>query len=139
MRYDGPHFERKGMVSIWVGVFPSESARKAQLKERYGEEFEDEPLAEWMGEFGFGWFDHDQMDTNWDGLKGQPLRDLLGQCSYAASFLERAVAAGSEQGIEESQTALLLYDFKYDPKVTGVTQGKYLRFLGTFRYSDKEP
>jgi Immunity protein 22 len=129
------HFDAPGYVSIWVGVFPSEEVKERQLRERYGDRRDGEPLAEWMGEFGFGWFDHDFMDINADGLSIQPLRALLAPCSYARSLLEDALRAADAQGISEAQIVLLLHEFRYDPRVTGVTQGNYLQFLGAFPYS----
>jgi len=134
MRYGGPHFEAEGFVSIWIGTFPSEEIRAEQLCERYGEEYEDEPLALWMGEFGFGWFDHDFMDTNGHGMAVGPLRELIESCSYAASFVNEAMKIAAQQGISETQFVMLLYDFRYDPSVTGITRGKYLQFLGAFPY-----
>jgi hypothetical protein len=139
MRYSGHHFEREGFVSLWAGIFPSEEVRVSHLEERYDEEFEDQPLAEWTGEFGFGWFDHDFMDTNFDGLAIRPLRELLAPCSYSESFLERALAEAERQGVRETQFVLLLYDLCYDPNVTGISQGKYLQFLGAFPYTIKHP
>ncbi len=138
MRYDGPDFETKGFVSIWVGAFPSEEIREEQLSERYGEEYEDEPLSLWMGEFGFGYFDHDFMDTNSHGMKIGPLRALIEPCSYATSFIDTAMQAAAQLGITETQFVMLLYDFCYDPNVTSVTRGTYLQFLGAFPYSQED-
>lgn len=131
------HFDEQGFVSIWAGGFPSEEVRVEHLRERYGDD--DEPLAEWMGEFGFLYFNHDFQDTNGDGLTTQPLRELLAPCSYAASFLDEAIGEADHQGISKTQFVSLLYDFRYDPEVTGVRQGRYLRFLGAFRYSVQYP
>ncbi len=129
------HFNADGFVSIWVGVFPSEEAREEHLHERYGEDRgDDEPLAHWMGEFGFRYFDHDFMDTNSHGMAIGSLRALIEPCSYAASYLDSAMHSAQQQGITETQFVMLLFDFRYDPSVTGVTQGKYLQFLGAFPY-----
>src|SRR6476646_8935414 len=129
------YFDAPGFVSIWVGGFPSEEVADRHMRERYGDRRDDEPLAEWMGEFGFRYFDHDFMDTNGNGLTRQPLRDLLAPCSYADSFLNEAMREAEQQGIAEAQCVILLFNFRYDPRVTGVTQGKHLRFLGTFPYA----
>jgi hypothetical protein len=128
-------FDAPGFVSIWVGTFPSEEVRERHLRERYEDREDDEPLAEWMGEFGLQWFDHDFMDTNCRGLTSQPLPDLLSPCSYSTTFLNEAVRTTREQGITETQFVMLLDDFRYDPAVTGITRGRYLRFLGSFPYS----
>jgi hypothetical protein len=135
MRYGPHHFDADGFVSIWCGEFPTEADREAHLRERYGEEFEDEPLAEWIGEFGFGWFDHDFMDANSDDLARRPIRDLIVPCSYAASYVEAAVAAAEQLGIQTTQTVLLLFNWRYDPVATGVWQGRFLRFVGAFTYT----
>ena len=131
------HFGEDGYVSIWVGEFPSKELREEHLRERSGEERGTGALAAWMGEFGFAWFDHDFMSTNWTGLSLRPLSKLVAQCSYSASYLDAALAAAQEQGISTTQCVLLLFNFCYDPKVTGVKEGSYLRFLGAFRYVDE--
>jgi hypothetical protein len=136
MRYGHPHFQAEGFVSIWIGTFPSEEIREEQLHERYGEEYEDEPLALWMGEFGFGYFDHDFMDTSSHGMEVRPLRELIEQCSYATSFVEEALQMAEQHGVSKTQFVMLLYDFRYDSSITGVIQGKYLRFLGAFPYTN---
>jgi hypothetical protein len=134
MRYGGPNFGTQGVVSVWEGVFPTEEVRRRQLDERNGDEFENQPLAEWMGDFGFGWFDHDRMETNFEGLLLRPIRQLIEGCSYAESFANEAVVSAEKQGVHETQTVLLLYDFGYDPEVSGIQQSKYLRFVGVFPY-----
>jgi hypothetical protein len=133
------YFETAGYVSIWIGEFPSEEIGDQHLRERYGERGDDEPLAEWMGEFGFRYFDHDFMDTNGHGPSVGPLRPLIEPCSYATSFVDEAMLIAAQQRIAETQFVMLLYDFRYDPAVTGVTQGRYLRFLGAFRYQQQHP
>ena len=132
----GPfHFETEGFVSIWIGEFPTESDRENHLRERYEEEFEDQPLAEWMGEFGIGYFDHDFMEANWEGLTLRPIRELIGGCSYAATFIEAAVTAAERVKVRETQSVLLLYHFRYDPSLTHVRRGRFLQFLGAFPFS----
>ena len=128
------HFDADGFVSIWVGEFPADGTGDEYLQPNYDHE-DDEPLAPWMGEFGFGYFDYDFMDTNGHGDRVGPLRELIEPCSYSTSFVNEAMQMAQQLGITETQFVMLLYDFRYDAAVTGVTRGKYLRFLGAFPYS----
>ena len=131
------HFNAEGFVSIWISEYPPGKDVADYFRPRY-DRADDEPLAVWMGEFGFGYFDYDFMDTNGHGQSRGPLRTLIEPCSYAASFVNDAMQMAAQLGIEETQWMMLLYDFRYDPSVTGVTRGKYLRFLGAFPYSKDE-
>jgi hypothetical protein len=127
-------FNAEGFVSIWVSEYPNDADSDEYFEANY-DKADDEPLAPWMGEFGFGYFDYDSMDTNGHGESIGPLRPLIEACSYAASFVDEAMQMAAQLGIAETQWVMLLYDFCYDPAVTGVTQGKYLRFLGAFPYA----
>lgn len=140
------NFSVSGFGSIWIGEMPSDGSDEDYLRPQY-DRADGEPLAPWMGEFGFGYFDYDFMDGNSHGTvigphgyqhSRGPLRPLIAPCSYADSFIDAAMQAAQQHRITQTQFVMLLYDFRYDPKVTGITRGTYLRFLGAFPYSRGE-
>jgi hypothetical protein len=134
-RYGGPHFQSDGYVSIWVAVASLSRIPDDYFEERYSDE--DLPLTKFYGDFGFGYFDHDFMDTNGSKGRGKSIDELIGACSYSSSFVEEAVAQAKRRGLEKSQYVVLLYDFKYDPKKTKVSKNAYMEFIGSFPYNKK--
>lgn len=140
-RYGPPHFsDQENRVSIWLGIVPLDEIPEDYFQENYQDE--DKPFTHFSADFGFGFYDHDfvEMMTGGENVADsvpKPVRFLLDVTSYNDSFLQRALLAANECGITESELAFLMYDFEYDPKVTGITQSKWLRFIGCFDY-DKD-
>lgn len=136
-RYGGPDFDAEGVVSIWAAVSPLSRIPDDYFDERYGDD--EIPLSRFCEDFGFGWFDHDFMDTNISEGRAASIEKLIGQCSYSSSFLDQAVAQANKLRLEKTQWVTLLFDFKYDPKQTGITKSKYVEFVGSFPYSQDAP
>jgi Immunity protein 22 len=137
-RYGPPHFNKAGFVSIWVSVVPLNRIPDDYFEENYGGD-EYVPLTPFYGDFGFGYFDHDFMDTNTSEGRATEIENLLGPCSYSASYVELAVAEAKRRGLEKTQSIVLLFDFKYDPDVSEITKSNYMEFLGSFVYDKKSP
>jgi hypothetical protein len=137
-RFSVYEFEKKGNVSIWVAIVPWDQIPDAYLEERYGRD-DDEPFTQFSEDFGFGFFDHDFVDTN--GSPGQPesIERLLGQCSFSSSYLEEATAEARRRGLERTQFVFLLFGIEYQPKMTNVWKSPYMEFLGSFQYDPNAP
>jgi immunity protein 22 of polymorphic toxin system len=135
-RYGPPHFRKDGYVSIWVAVVPL-----SRIPDDYFEEiFDDElPLTKFYGDFGFGYFDHDFMDTNGSKGRASSIEKLIGACSFSSSYVAQAVEQATERGLEKTQYVVLLYDFEYDPKQTRITKNSYMEFIGSFPYDKDAP
>jgi len=131
-------FESKGMVSIWVAIVPWDRIPAAYFEEHYDRE-EDEPFTQFSEDFGFGFFDHDFVDTNGAPERAEPVKRLLSQCSFSSSYLEAAVAEARKRGLEKTHFVFLLYDIEYAPKLTNVRRSRYMEFLGSFRYDPTAP
>jgi hypothetical protein len=136
-RYGPPHFGKEGFVSIWVATVPLSQIPDDYFEENYGDE--EKPLTKFYGDFGFGYFDHDFMDTNGSKRTAKSISTLVGQCSYSSSFVDQTVGEAKRRGLDKTQHVILLYDFRYDPKKTKITKSPYMEFLGSFRYDSEAP
>jgi hypothetical protein len=126
-------FEAKSIVSIWVATVPRSRIPDDYFKEHYGRE-DDEPFSRFSEDFGFGYYDHDFVDTNGVTDRPESVERLLGECSFSASYLTEAVAAAKRQGLDKTEFVFLLHDIAYPPEVTGVFRSEYMAFLGSFQY-----
>lgn len=126
-------FEAKGTVSIWVATVSWSRVPADYFEERYGRE-DDEPFSRFSEDFGFGYYDHDFVDTNGDTGRAKPVEELLGPCSFSASYLTAAVAAAKRQALDKTAFVFLLHDIAYRPEATGVSRSEFMAFLGSFRY-----
>lgn len=137
MRYGGPDFDKKGFVSIWVSKVPLDEFPDDYFEERYGEEHEDTPLSQWCENFGFGYYDHDQIEDNGVETGADTLDKILGECSYSKSFVEQAVSDARMQGIESVSWVRNLFDCAYSPELTGIKEDSFMVFLGTYEYDEE--
>ncbi|HEY9226352.1 MAG TPA: immunity 22 family protein [Gemmatimonadaceae bacterium] len=125
-------FEKIGVVSIWVATVPLSKIPKTYFEMR--EDDDEEAFTPFSNDFGFGWYDHDSVDSNNSSEKPKSLDRLIGECSFSVSFSDKAVAAAKKQGLDKTPAVFLLYDIDYRPKMTGVSQSKYMAFLGSFKH-----
>lgn len=136
-KYDGPDFDREGTVSIWVVTRPWNDPEFPEdyCVPNYGGD-EDEPLCDFTEDFKFGYFDLDKAESNYtdDGSMGG-LESLLEPLSYSASYREKALEDAQRLGCDAASGAWLIFDFAYDPQITGITESRFLRFLGAFKYT----
>ncbi len=137
MRYGGPNFDKKGFVSIWVSKVTLDKIPDDYFEERYGEEYEDTPLSQWCENFGFGYYDHDQIEDNGVEKGTDTLDKILGECSYSKSFVELAVSEAKKQGIESVSWIRNFFDCSYSPDVTGIKEDSCMLYLGTYEYDTK--
>jgi immunity protein 22 of polymorphic toxin system len=126
-------FEAEGVVSIWVATIPRSRIPEDYFQANYDAE-DDEPFSPFSEEFGFGYYDHDSVESNASTDRPKTIERLLGECSFAASFVGEAVAAAERLSLDKTDFVFLLYDIKYPPEVTGVSRSEYMAFLGSFRY-----
>ncbi|MCL2915148.1 immunity 22 family protein [Shewanella corallii] len=137
MRYGGPNFEKKGYVSIWVSKVTLDEIPEDYFEERYGEEYEDISLSQWCENFGFGYYDHDQIEDNGVAKGSDSLDRILGECSFSKSFVDHAVSMGRKRGLDSVSWVRCLYDWSYSTSVTGINDDPYMAFLGFFEYDSR--
>ena len=132
-KFDGPHFycENENVVSVWVAILPLNEIPDDYFEEDYGGDDED-PFNEFSSDFGFGYYDHDFVEAN--TLEScSPINEILKECAYGNSFAE---AAYQSSDIKNSEHVFLMYNFNYDPEITGITRSKYYKFIGVFSYNE---
>jgi Immunity protein 22 len=111
-------------VSLWLGNLGSEEEIDDYLS--LGEQFEND--------FGFEIYPPDapEYDVSEEGPK--PIHDLLEGFSNWETFIEAATTEANAKGWTEATTALVFYNFKYDPKFVSPTSSGLLTFIGVIPY-----
>lgn len=134
-RFDGPDFERAGVVSVWLAHVPHAEIPEDYFHEPYGEGEDDDPWNDFSSDFGFGYYDHDFVEAaGTEGFQPGPITDVLDGCSYATSFVDAVATAAAKLGLSESSFAWLMFDFAYDPTRARKSQSACLTFVGAFPY-----
>jgi hypothetical protein len=130
---DGPNTgcRRKGVVSIWVGSFPTLEAAESYfgIPDEIGVYLPPEGFASDLG------VENDLLDkleVNFERIAPRPLGELLADATCSATFYDQAVEAASRMGIATSQGIALVYDFDYQEKPGWHPAVGPLTFIGTF-------
>ena len=134
--YDGPHFdcEDRDVVSIWIAHCTFGSIPKDYMEYNIGGD-EDEDWSKFTKNFGFGFYDDDSVESFLQPSKRKAsVYDQLKFLSYSSSFIDEAVAAAQNINLPKTTFVFLMYNFEYDPAVTGIKQDDYLTFLGVFDF-----
>lgn len=129
-------WEREGVVSIWLGNMDSEDDFEDYIEEQY--EDDDAPMSKFTEEFGLGWYDHDFSEADFKD-NPVPVEEFLSRNSYSSSFINEAVSAANNKGLENCGTKILLYNCEYDPATAPVSETQKLTFIGAFNYDINAP
>jgi hypothetical protein len=133
MTDDEGNRRRPGVVSVWVGAFPSIEAAEAYfgIPDEIGVYLPPDGFA---GDVSIADVPPECLEVNFEQLAPRPLGLLLQDATYSASFVEQVVVEGGRQGVREAQGVALLYDFEYRlPQGRGPAAGP-LRFIGSFPF-----
>jgi immunity protein 22 of polymorphic toxin system len=124
---------RPGFVSVWVGAFPSVEAAEAYfgIPDEIGVYLPPEAFAK---DLGLEDLPAECLEVNFEEVSPRPLRQLLQDVSFSESFLDEAIAAASEQGIQTAQGIALLYDFDYQAAPAWQRTVGPLQFIGSFPF-----
>ncbi|MHB0961483.1 MAG: immunity 22 family protein [Pirellulaceae bacterium] len=141
-------FREADWVSVWISTVPVQEIPRDYLNLESAEQHR---LADgFASEFGLTEYPWDELEfllekdgqqfIKWHGSRVE--RYETGRLSisrhtplfsYQDEFTEKVRVAAQRLNIEQFSVILLIYNYRYEPCVTGVEAGKPLRFLGVFR------
>ena len=64
------------------------------------------------------------------------INKAAGECSFSSSYIEVLMSKARKKKLEEVSWIVLLFEYEYSPKVSGVDKDNYMTFLGAFDYDD---
>ena len=114
-------FRGRGFLSLWLGNFADEDELDEYLEEQF------------VHDFGFAIYTPDGPEAD---VEEQPkdIDTLLRSYSRGETFADVAVRAANAQGWYQATTAVVFYNFKYDPAFAAPEQKTRLTFIGVFSY-----
>jgi hypothetical protein len=133
------HTAKQGVVSVFLGVFPSSERFENYLRETRNE---DKPgiatTCPFWDDLGVAWLDHDFQDAHYQSDDPVSVSEFLSKpFSYLDSFCSGVVHACSRLGIDKVNAGILLYNFEYP--ATRLFPSSSLRFIGCFPYMASTP
>lgn len=125
---------RRGVVSVWVGTFPTVEAAEVYfgIPDEIGVYL---PPMGFVNDLGLADIPAEKLEVNFEQVVPRPLRELLKDATFSAAFMEQAVAAADQQGIQMAQGIVLLYDFDYQAITGWRRELGALQFIGSFPFA----
>jgi hypothetical protein len=120
-----PLFEKKGKVSIWLGV------RKPNMKKMEGVD-----ILKDLCEVKYYDLDEQEVSAAGHDFPKASVSDILSRLSYSSSFLEPASQAAAEKKVKQAYWAPAQYEFAYNPKRVRGAVAEDPLFLGVFDWND---
>lgn len=118
--YYNQHFEKDGVVSVWVGLRGDEGDLDADVLQDL---------------CGVGYYELSDQETNHFDFELVDLSKLLEELSYSGTFTQAALAAAKSKGIERARWVTVQYNFDYDPAKVKRKIADDPIFIGSFPYS----
>ena len=117
-------FRKGGMVSVWIGNFPSDIELDDYMN--LGRKFEED--------FQFELNDRDMPETS---VESEPVAvsQLVNGFSWSDSYAEAVVELAKRHGIERATTMVVFLNLEYQPERVKPNQDAPLMFLGAVRFS----
>lgn len=132
----GFDFTKKFKVSAWVSEFPY-----AEIPDEYFEESfsknNTRATNTWSANYQLRFFRPELMETNGAQTGKILIERAAGECSFSASFIKPLLSKAKKKQVNEVTWLILLYEFEYSAKLSGVDSDEYTRFIGAFNYDDE--
>ncbi|MCF6193261.1 MAG: immunity 22 family protein [Kangiellaceae bacterium] len=128
-------FAKKNKVSIWASNHPY-----ADIPEEYFEETfsKNNTRAKntWSSNFKIRYFRPEDLETNGSHEGLMELKQAAGECSFSSSFIAALMSKAKKKNLLQISWIILLFEYEYSSKATGVKSDDYVTLLGAFNYDD---
>jgi hypothetical protein len=131
----GFDFSKKNKVSVWVSQHPYSEIPDAYFEESFTKN-ETRATNLWTKHFKIRYFKPEMMETNGAQTGLVNIRQAAGECSFSTSFIDVLMSKARKKKQEEISWIVLLFEYEYSVKLSGVESDEFLTFLGAFDYND---
>ncbi|WP_250658043.1 immunity 22 family protein [Alkalimarinus coralli] len=129
-------FTKKNKVSVWVSRQPYEDIPDSYFEERFSKN-NTRASNDWSDNYRITYFKPENMETNGAEKGTVFVKKAAGQCSFSQSYIDTLMSKAKKKDIDEITWIILLFDYEYSPKVSGVAKDGVTTFLGAFTYDDE--
>ncbi|SFI69748.1 MULTISPECIES: immunity 22 family protein [unclassified Bacillus (in: firmicutes)] len=128
--------EYRGMVSLWIGTSQSFNHLEEYVDVEYTEDG-DIIHSKFGVNFGFGYYDEDNMEVNFYEKPNTKIEDILKDSSYSEIIIPKFKDLMKKENIEyDINSVILLYDFQYDAeKEKDTSEDLEFIFIGAVPYN----
>jgi hypothetical protein len=129
-------FNKKYKVSVWASQVPY-----AEIPDEYFEETfsknNTRARNSWSDNFKMRYFDPEAMETNGSHEGLVDIKQAIGECSFSKSFIEPLMSKATKKNLLKVSWVILLFEYEYSSKLSGVEKDDYVTLVGAFNYDDE--
>jgi hypothetical protein len=131
----GHDFSKKNKVSVWASQQPYEGIPDEYFDETFSRN-NTRATNVWSANFNLRFFNPENMETNGAHEGIVHIKKAIGECSFSSSYIDVLMSKARKKNLEEITWVVLLFEYEYSPKISGVDKDNYLIFLGAFDYDN---
>lgn len=131
----GHLFSKKNKVSVWASTHPYADIPEEYFEESFSKK-NTRATNTWSNNFKIRYFTPSNMETNGAHEGTISIKQAIGECSFSSSFIEVLMSKARKKQLEEVTWVVVLFEYEYSPKVSGVEKDEYLTLVGAFDYDD---
>lgn len=131
----GHDFSKKNKVSVWASQYPYEDIPEEYFDETFSRN-NTRAVNTWSANFNLRFFNPENMETNGAHEGIVHIKKAIGECSFSTSYIDVLMSKARKKKLEEVTWIVLLFEYEYSPKVSGVEKDNYMTFLGAFDYDN---
>ncbi|HEB26827.1 MAG TPA: hypothetical protein ENI05_03480 [Porticoccus sp.] len=131
----GHDFSKKSKVSVWASQHPYQDVPEVYFDETFSRN-NTRAINTWSKNFNLKYFNPENMETNGAHEGTVPIKKAVGECSFSSSYIDVLMGKARKKKLDEVTWIILLFEYEYSPKVSGVDKDNYMSFLGAFDYDD---
>ena len=128
-------FNKKHKVSIWASTHPYEDIPDEYFEETFSKK-KSRAQNTWSKNFKIRYFNPESLETNGSTEGLLDIKQVAGECSYSTSFIDNLMSKAKSKELTKVSWLILLYEFEYSAKTSGVESDEFVTLLGAFNYDD---
>jgi len=129
------NFSKKNKVSVWVSQHPYGEIPEEYFAEKFSRN-KTRATNKWTDNFNLQYFSPEYMETNGAHEGTVNIKKAVGECSFSSSYVQVLMSKAKKKKLEEITWIILLFEYEYSTKISGVGKDEYMTFLGAFNYDD---
>ncbi len=128
-------FSKKNKVSVWVSKHPYADIPDDYFEEHFSKN-NTRASNTWSSNFKMRYFRPEDMETNGSQNGTINIKQAAGECSFSCSYIDALMSKAKKKEMLEITWLILLFEYEYSAKISGVESDKYVTLLGAFNYDD---
>ncbi len=131
----GHLFGKKHKVSIWASTHSYEDIPEEYFEEHFSKN-NTRASNSWSSNFKMRYFRPEDMETNGSQDGTINIKQAAGECSFSCSYIDALMSKAKKKDLLEITWLILLFEYEYSAKISGVESDEYVTLLGAFNYDD---